>query len=127
MSLPSKPHCMKKALLLLTVIASAFSACKKEEAAPKPYKVTYNIGCTDCMVAYIKDSEGNQESEYHKATGWTYSFESKPGQEVLLMAYNTSDHPQGVTATIKLNDSILVTETNYCAISGVSFVVDTIR
>ncbi len=118
---------MKKALLLLSIIAFAFSACKKEDAAPKVYKVTYNIGCTDCMVAYVKDTEGNQASEYHQATGWSYSFDAKEGQEVLLMAYNTSDHPQGVTATIKLNDSILETRTSYCAISGVSFVVDTIR
>ncbi|MFN8285243.1 MAG: hypothetical protein U0V74_00745 [Chitinophagales bacterium] len=118
---------MRSTLLVFAVALFAFSSCKKEEAKPKVYKVTYNIGCSDCMVAYVKDTNGGQASEYHQATGWSYSFDAKLGQEVLLMAYNTSDHPQGVTATIKLNDSILVTQTNYCAISGTSFVVDTIR
>lgn len=116
---------MKKTIPLLFALVLLFSSCKKE--SDQVYKITYSIGCTDCMVAYTSDQQGNQLSEYHKSTGWTYSFNAKKDQEVLLMAYNTSSNPQGVTATIQLNDEILKTRTTYCAISGVSFCVDTVR
>lgn len=116
---------MKKAFTLLFAGALFFSSCKKENS--QVYKITYSIGCTDCMVAYTSDQQGNQSSEYHKSTGWTYTFNAKKDQEVLLMAYNTSSNPQGVTATIELNDEILQTRTTYCAISGVSFCADTVR
>ncbi len=116
---------MKKAITILLAVALLFSSCKKE--SDQVYKITYSIGCTDCMVAYTSDQQGNQLSEFHKSTGWTYSFNAKKDQEVLLMAYNTSSAPQGVMATIKLNDEILKTRTTYCAISGVSFCVDTVR
>ena len=79
------------------------------------------------MVAYTSDPSENQLSEYHQSTGWTYSFNAKKGQQVLLMAYNTASAPQGVTATILLNEDTLETRTTYCPISGVSFCVDTVR
>lgn len=85
------------------------------------------MGCSDCEVIYISDSLGKQQTEYHKNSTWTYSFFGKKGQQVLFLAYNTSSAPQGVTATIELNDSVLTTQTNYCPISGDAFVLDTIR
>jgi hypothetical protein len=116
---------MTKAITFSFFLTLLFSSCKKENDAV--YKVTYSIGCSDCMVAYVSDQNGTQVSEYHKSTGWTYSFNAGKNQEVLLMAYNTSSVPQAVTATITLNGAILSTQTNYCAISGVSFCADTIR
>lgn len=120
---------MKKALpLFIVMFALVFSACKKSENTnPQVYKVKYSIACSDCEVIYYKDTEENDTAEYHKNNSWTYTFNAKKGQTVLLFAYNTSDHPQGVTATIELNDSVLTTQTNYCAISGDAFVVDTIQ
>lgn len=117
---------MKYFLPLFALLAVAITGCKKENST-KTYKVSYTIGCTDCEVIYVKDTEGTQHTEYHQNSSWTYSFNAKQGQEVLLLAYNTGSAPQGVTATIRLNDSILTTQTTYCPISGVSFVVDTIR
>lgn len=116
---------MKNLFVVFTVTLLALPSCKKESEAV--YKVSYRIGCSDCMVAYTSDQSENQLSEYHQSTGWTYSFNAKKGQQVLLMAYNTSSAPQGVTATILLNDDTLETRTTYCAISGVSFCADTIR
>ncbi len=116
---------MNKYLLLVSVIITLLPSCKK--ASDSIHKIEYSIGCTDCMVAYTADQQGNQLSEYHKSTGWTYNFNAKQHQEILLMAYNTSSSPQGVTATIKLNGEILESRTTYCPISGVSFCVDTIH
>ncbi len=97
-------------------------------AAKKTYKVTYEIGCTDCQVIYYSDSMQTQAVEDHQNSSWTYTFYGKKGQEVLLFAYNTSSQAQGVTATIKLNDTTTLTSyTNYCPISGYSFVVDTLQ
>ena len=50
----------------------------------------------------------NQATEEHKNNTWTFTFYGKKGQEVLLFVYNTSSVAQGVTATIKLNDSVLI-------------------
>ena len=116
---------MKKSLLMLTVTLLAFSSCKKE--SEQVYKIEYSIGCTDCEVIYVSGQAGTQATEFNQNSSWTYSFNAKKNQEVLLLAYNTSSTPQGVTATIKLNDAILETRTTYCPISGVSFCVDTIR
>ncbi|MBK7147540.1 MAG: hypothetical protein IPH78_01650 [Bacteroidetes bacterium] len=116
---------MKNIFLLFSIAITLLPSCKK--ASDSIYKIEYSIGCSDCMVAYTADQQGNQISEYHKSTGWTYTFNAKQGQQVLLMAYNTSSAPQGVTSTIKLNDEILETRTTYCPISGVSFCVDTIQ
>lgn len=119
---------MKQLFVLLSTVALLFSSCKKGSSPNDTiYKVEYTIGCSDCMVAYVSDQQGSQLSEYHKSTGWTYTFNAKKNQEVLLMAYNTSSAPQGVTATIKLNNTVIATQTNYCAISGISFCADTIR
>ncbi len=117
---------MKNLLALFALTALALTGCKKEDRV-KTYKISYTIGCTDCEVIYVKDTEGTQQTEYHQNSSWSYTFNAKQGQEVLLLAYNTANAPQGVTATIRLNDSILTTQTTYCPISGVSFVVDTIR
>jgi len=115
---------MKKLLWSITLITTIASCTKNDKEV---YKVEYSINCTDCMVAYTSNQNGDQASEFHQSTGWSYTFNAKKNQEVLLMAYNTSSAPQGVTATIKLNGTVLKTRTTYCAISGVSFCVDTIR
>lgn len=116
---------MKKLLLLLTVSALTISSCKKENS--QAYKVEYSIACTDCEVIYVSDQAGTQATEFHQNSSWKYSFNAKKGQQVLLLAYNTSSTPQGVTATIKLNGNTLQTQTNYCPVSGDAFVVDTIQ
>ena len=116
---------MKKFTLLFASLTLLLSACKKEDE--QVYKISYTIGCTDCSVFYTSDQAGTQFQEYNQNSSWTYSFNAKKNQEVMLMAYNTSSAPQGVTATIKLNDEILETRTTYCPISGYSFCVDTAR
>ncbi len=116
---------MKNIILLLAFITIALSSCKKENE--QTYNVEYSIGCTDCEVIYISDQNGTQSTEFNKNSSWKYSFNAKKNQEVLLLAYNTSSAPQGVTATIKLNNEILETRTTYCPISGVSFCVDTVQ
>lgn len=116
---------MKNILFVLTITTMLISSCKKETA--KVYKVEYAIGCTDCEVIYTSDTEGNQLTEFNQNSTWNYSFNAKPGQEVLLLAYNTSSAPQGVTATIKLNGLVTKTRTTYCPINGISFCADTIR
>ena len=111
------------------VCASGFQGvdCSTVTPVKKTYKVTYEIGCTDCEVIYYSDSAQTNATEYHRNNSWTYTFYGKKNQEVLLFAYNTSSIAQGVTATIKLNDSVLTTQTNYCPISGDAFVVDTLQ
>lgn len=116
---------MKNIFFTLTIISLIFSSCKKE--TDKVYNIEYSIGCTDCEVIYTSDTEGNQLTELNQNSTWNYSFNAKPGQEVLLLAYNTSSNPQGVTATIKLNGVVSKTRTTYCPISGVSFCADTVR
>ncbi len=116
---------MKQIFILVSIITFALSACKKE--SEQIYKVDYSIGCTDCEVIYVSDQSGTQSTKFHQNSTWTYSFNAKKNQEVLLLAYNTSSAPQGVTATIKLNDIILETRTTYCPVSGVSFCTDTVR
>ncbi len=117
---------MKKIILFAFALA-LFSSCKKESIPGKTYKVKYTMSCTDCEVIYYKDSLQNQQTEYHQNSSWSYTFYGRKGQEVLFLAYNTSSVPQGVTATITLNDSVITTQTNYCPISGDAFVVDTLR
>lgn len=109
-------------LFVLLVLAS----CSKEETAGT-YMVEYHIGCTDCQVVYVSDKEETQTTEYNQNSDWSYSFEAAKGQEILLLAYNTSDRPQGVNVNISMNGEVLKDRTTYCAISGVSFAVDTIR
>ncbi len=109
-------------------------ACNKKDdnnnkvtpPAKKTYKVTYEIGCSDCEVIYYSDSLETSATEYHKNNSWTYTFYGKKGQTALLFAYNTSSVAQGVTATIKVNDSTTETQTNFCPVSGDAFVVDTL-
>jgi hypothetical protein len=116
--------------IIFCAVIVFFFSCKKDSDNNNNvplYKISYNIGCTDCEVIYVSDSLGNQSTEYHQNSSWSYSFHGKKNQEVLMLAYNTSDHAQGVTATIMLNDTVLKSRTTYCAISGISFVVDTIR
>lgn len=112
-------------LLFIFGLTCLFSSCKKEDN--KTYKVTYRIGCTDCMVVYVSDTEGLQKTEYHQNSSWTYSFNGKPGQQLLLLAYNTSSAPQGVNAKILVNEVVTKDRTTYCPINGSSFCVDTIR
>lgn len=116
---------MKNLFLLLLVIAATCSSCKK--ASDKIYKIDYSIGCTDCEVIYVSDQTGKQTTELNRNSSWTYSFNAKEGQEVLLLAYNTANNYQTVTATIKLNGEILKTRTVSCPINGLSFCVDTVR
>ncbi len=114
---------MKKTLLPFIAFLFLLASCKKENT----YKVTYSIGCTDCEVIYYKDAKETQATEYHQNSSWTYSFNGKKGQAVLLLAYNTGGAPQGVTATITVNGTVLTTQTTYCPVSGDAFVVDTLR
>ncbi len=116
---------MKKSLLFAAGLIFLITSCKKEDE--KIYKVEYSIGCTDCQVIYVSDQSGTQTTEFHQNSSWNYSFNSKKNQEVLLLAYNTSTAPQGVTATIKLNGAVLKSQTTYCAVSGLSFCADTVR
>lgn len=116
---------MKKITILFAAFTFLLSSCKKEDA--QAYKITYTIGCTDCSVFYTTDQTGAQGQQYHQNSNWTYSFNAKMNQEVMLMAYNTSSAPQGVTATIMLNDEILETRTHYCPVAGYAFCVDTVR
>lgn len=116
---------MKTVFLFLSILLFTVSSCKKENG--QVYKIDYSIGCSDCEVIYVSNQTGTQTTEYHQNSNWKYSFNAKKNQEVILLAYNTAGNPQGVTATIKLNDEILQTQTTYCPISGVSFCVDTIR
>jgi hypothetical protein len=126
---------MKNILLIFLALSFIFISCKKDNkdektshnSTKKTYKVSYEIGCTDCEVIYYKDSLEAQASEYHKNSTWSYNFYARKGQAVVLLAYNTSGTPQGVTATIKVNDIITQTQTNYCPISGDAFVVDSIK
>jgi hypothetical protein len=121
---------MMRALLMLLFITVVAAACKKDVGInldSKSYKVQYSIGCTNCMVVYVADTLGTQQTEYSQNSNWTYSFFGKKGQEILLLAYNTSDLPQGINVKIAINDSTTKDKTTYCAISGVSFATDTIR
>jgi hypothetical protein len=120
---------MKYVLVLLALVMVTIISCTKEDSpsdAPT-YSVKYNIGCTDCMVVYVADTAGTQVTEHNQNSNWSYSFNGKQGQEVLLLAYNTSLTPQGVNVKISVNDSIMKDRTTYCAISGVSFTTDTLR
>jgi len=122
---------MTRIILLMFCIATIVG-CKKNDTdndlpKAKTYKVQYNIGCTNCMVVYVADSLGTQQTEYNQNSSWSYTFFGKKEQEVLLLAYNTASAPQGVNVKIALNDSILRDRTTYCAISGISFAADTIR
>lgn len=116
---------MAKNILLFSVMLTLLSSCQKQ--SEQIYKIDYSIVCSDCMVVYTADQSGAQQTENHKSTGWTYGFNAQKGQEIIMLAYNTSSVPQGVTATIKLNGEILESRTTYCPISGVSFCVDTIQ
>lgn len=112
-------------LFLAMCIASSCTKDGKDDTAT--FFVEYSIGCTDCMVVYVADTAGNQVTEHNQNSSWTYNFYGKKGQEVLLLAYNTGNAPQGVNVKIAVNDSIHKDRTTYCAISGVSFVTDTLR
>lgn len=119
-----------RTFILLLCIATITNGCKKDNNGTlksETYKVQYNIGCTNCMVVYVADSLGTQQTEYNQNSSWSYVFFGKKEQEVLLLAYNTADAPQGVNVKIAINDSTIKDKTTYCAISGVSFVADTIR
>lgn len=120
---------IKKTALLIFVFTLVLSACKKEKnvSTVRQYKVKYTIGCTDCTVIYYYDENENDTTEYHKNSSWSYTFNGKPGQQLILFAYNTSNTPQGVTTTILLNDTVLASQTTYCPINGSAFCADTIR
>ncbi len=118
---------IKKTALLFFVLALVLSACKKEKNPPvKQYKVKYTLGCTDCTIIYYYDENGNDTTEYHKNSNWSYTFNGKPGQQLILFAYNTSGAAQTVSTAISLNDTLLATQTGYCPINGSSFCSDTI-
>jgi hypothetical protein len=125
---------MKRIIISVLALLFILISCKKknnDDTTPvvpkKTYKITYEIGCTDCEVVYYRDSLEVQSTELHQNSTWTYTFYGKKGQTALLFAYNTSNNPQGVTATIKVNEVITTTQTNYCPISGYAFVADTIE
>jgi hypothetical protein len=101
------------------------SACKKENKsknATQKFTISYEMSCTDATVTYSID-ETNTTSEYHKSSGWTKSFEAKKGQTVHLIVYNTSSVPQGVGAKILLNGKVIKEGTNFCPISGYTWLI----
>ena len=120
--------------LLLALFLLAFSSCKKDSDDPEPtptptpvpQQVTYRIICSDCQVFYYKAGMV-QANEYHVNSSWSYSFDGVKGDVVMLMAYNTSNAPQGVNATILVDNDTLCSQTNFCPISGYSFVTDTLE
>ncbi|MDZ4847103.1 MAG: hypothetical protein SH857_16340 [Chitinophagales bacterium] len=114
---------MSRIISFCLLYSALFLSCNKTPEVGRT--VEYSIACADCEVIY-NISGGQQATEHHKNSDWTFSFSGKSGEIVLLFAYNTSTTPQGVTARIRLNDEILKEETRYCAISGYSFVVDTL-
>lgn len=119
---------MKHLPLIIALLASVLIAsCSKDNNTnSNSYTVQYNIGCSDCMVIYVSDTAGTQTTEYHQNSDWSYTFEGKRGQEVLVLAYNTSSAPQGVNVRIAVNDSITKDRTTYCPINGVSLASDTL-
>ena len=58
------------------ICASGFQGvnCSTVTPVKKTYKVTYEIGCTDCEVIYYSDSMQTNGTEYHKNNSWTYTF-----------------------------------------------------
>ncbi len=118
---------MTKHLLVSAALMFAVASCKKEPVDTKKYTVSYGINCNECDVFYTADQTGTQQSQYKKSTGWSFSFEAKPSQEILFLAYNNTSNPQAVTATIYLNGNVLETRTTYCPISGYAFCVDTLE
>src|SRR5436190_22397263 len=99
---------MRGNYLLLVLFTIVFFSCKKKTEddptpTPSPKHVTYRIVCSDCEVIYYK-SAMVEATEYHKNSSWSYSFDGVKGDVVLLMAYNTSSAPQGVNATILVNN-----------------------
>jgi hypothetical protein len=119
---------MKKIAVLLLVFGLALTACKKKKdpVPENPFGVQYSIVCTDCAVLYYYDEIGNDTMEFHKDSNWKYGFTGKKGQRLFLFAYNTSETPQDVTATILLNDTILERKTTYCPVNGSVLCADTI-
>jgi hypothetical protein len=125
---------MKKLFAISLLMLVTFASCKKDSQGPEPEPaptpparhVVYNIGCTDCQVMYY-NAQGQTVNEYHKDSNWSYSFDGQAGDVVLLFAYNTGNAPQGVMAKISLNGNVLQEQTNFCPVSGFSFVVDTLQ
>ena len=122
---------MRTNYILFLLFTFVFFSCKKKnDDDPVPASaskhVTYRIACSDCEVIYYK-SAMVQGTEYHVNSSWSYSFDGVKGDVVLLMAYNTSSAPQGVNATIMVNNDTLCTQTNYCPISGYSFLTNTLE
>ena len=118
-------------ILAVTISGLVISGCKKKDeeelsVPPIPRHVTYRIICSDCSVFYYK-AEMVQGTEYNQNSTWSYSFDGVKGDVVQLVAYNTSGTPQAVSATIMLNNDTLVSRTNYCPISGYSFIRDTLK
>ena len=109
--------------LIFFLAALLLTSCKKSQEANK--LVTYRINCTDCFVAW--EENGEQFSAQHMNSSWSRTYRGQPGSVVLLSAMNTSNMPQGVGATILLNGDTLMHRTNYCPISGVVFVIDTLQ
>ena len=126
---------MNKAFACLLSVLFLFACNKKNESdttpTPTPVAVQrhveYRIACTDCEVIYYNGHGDTSVTEFHKNSSWSYSFEGKAGDHVLLVAMNTASAPQGVTACIKLNGDTLASQTTYCPISGTSLVSDTLQ
>ena len=123
---------MRLTHLLLAFAFLTFFSCKKNNDDPEPTptpvqkQITYRIICSDCQVFYYKAGM-EQANEYHVNSSWSYSFTGTNGDVALLMAYNTSSAPQGVNATILVDNDTLCSQTNFCPISGYSFVTDTLE
>jgi hypothetical protein len=124
---------MKLNILFYSLLFIGLYACSKEkdeQPAPNvpatPRTVQYRIACTDCEVIYYKENNV-QATEMHMNGSWTYTYEGNAGDTALLFAYNTSGAAQGVSVCILLNSDTLQEQTNFCPISGYSFVVSVLQ
>jgi hypothetical protein len=115
---------MKSLVFCGSVVCILLLGCKKK-TNETPRKVTYKIQCTDCYVVW--EENGVQKNMQHVNSNWTTSFDGMKDSMVLVCAMNTAGTPQGVGATILLNDDTLKHAMNYCPISGTVVVADTLE
>jgi len=119
---------MKKVSLLL-LFAAATISCNKEDGANSDnlprLTVEYSISCPDCYV-YCKGANGSTQNFYHQDNSWAYSFEATAGDTLVLIAQNTSGAPAAVAGYIRLNNSLLASDTSYCPINGLIVLSDTL-
>lgn len=120
---------MKKNVFLFFILTISLYACKKKttDTPLDPYRVKYTIGCSDCTVRFYSDKDGHDTVFYHQNSSWSYSTSGKPGQNLFLWVYNTSQAAETLTATIYLADTVLATASASRDVNGSVFCSDTIK